>query len=46
MKLATYNISHCQDYSDNRDDAPVNIPKTAGFIKSFNADKNVIIVES
>ena len=39
IKLATYNISHCQDFSENRDDnAPVNIPKTAGFIKSFNAD--------
>ena len=39
IKLATYNISHCQDFYCNRDEnAPVNIPKTAEFIKSFNAD--------
>lgn len=38
MKIATYNISHCQDYSENHNDAPVNILKAAEFIKSFDAD--------
>ena len=39
FKIATYNISHCQDMSTNHnDDAPVNINKTAEFIKIFNAD--------
>ncbi len=39
FKIATYNISHCQDMSDNHNnDAPVNIPKMAEFIKSFDAD--------
>lgn len=38
MKIATYNISHCQDYSENHNEAPVNILKTAEFIKSLEAD--------
>lgn len=39
IKLATYNISHCQDMSENHnDDAPVNIFKMAEYIKSFDAD--------
>ena len=39
LKIATYNISHCQDFCENHnDDAPVDIAKTAEFIKSFDAD--------
>ena len=39
MKIATFNISHCQDYSVTKaDDAPVDIEKYARYIKSLNVD--------
>lgn len=39
LKVATYNISHCQDMSVNHnDDAPVDILKMAELIKDFDAD--------
>ena len=39
IKIATYNISHCQDFSSNHsDNAPVNLNKMAEYIKSIGAD--------
>ena len=39
MKIATYNISHCQDFSvTTDDDAPVNIEKYVQYIKDLDAD--------
>ena len=39
MKIATFNISHCQDFSvTTADDAPVNIEKYASYIQAMNVD--------
>ncbi len=39
IKVASYNISRCQDFSITQaDDAPSNIEKTATFIKEIDAD--------
>lgn len=39
MKIITYNISHCQDFSvTTADDAPVNIEKYARYLKDLDAD--------
>lgn len=39
MKVVTYNISHCQDFSvTTADDAPVNIEKYAKYLADLDAD--------
>ena len=39
MKVATFNISHCQDFSITKaDDAPVNIEKYGKYIQEIDAD--------
>ena len=43
MKVATFNISHCQDFSiTTADDAPVNIEKYAKYIDEMDADVLVL----
>ena len=39
LKLTTFNISHCQDYSlTHADDSPVNIETTAAYIRALDGD--------
>ena len=39
LKLTTFNISHCQDYSlTHADDSPVSIEATASYIRTLDGD--------